>query len=126
MSVKNVQLRRDGGTPEVEFIFGQAQVGVYRSYLWDENNVPEKVGHGNNTDDVIDRYPLRAPGELEGRTLSWEVTIQAPSAAPGQLYSLSVIIRQDGAVARGGAIQEAGPMSDSTKAVIGFARFQLV
>ena len=126
MSIRNVQLRKDGGKPEVEFIIGQPQVGVYRSYLWDKDNISEEIGHGNNADDVVDRYPLREPGELADQTLSWEVLIQAPSAAAGQLYSLSVIIRQDSAVAPGGAIQEAGRMSDSAKAVVGFAKFQLV
>ncbi len=126
MSIRSVQLSRSGGIPEVEFIIGDAQLGVYRTYLWDENNASEEIGHGNNVDNVVDRYPLRAPADLENQTISWEILIQAPSTAPGQTYSVSVIIRQDGAVATGGAIQEAGPMSDRTKALVGFARFQLV
>ena len=126
MSIKNIKIKKDGGTPEVEFIIGQPQVGVYRSYLWDSQNVPKKIGHGNNADDVIDKYVLEKPNEMEHKTLSWEVTIQAPASTPGQLYSLQVIIRQDGKIAPGGAIGEAGPMNDNTKVVVGFARFKLV
>lgn len=123
MTVHELVLDSDSGEVEVEVIVGQGQVGFYHVYLWDENRNSEKLSHGNNFDDWVDRFSVGLPQGLVGRTLSWEVLIEAPGSGSGQLYSLTILFRQDGSVVPGGVIQETGQMNDTTKAIVGYVRF---
>jgi hypothetical protein len=124
-TIQTVTLNPAGGIPEVEVIFGQAQVGVYRSFLWDaqaSNSAP--LAHGNNVDGLPDLFSVGvAATALSGRYVSVEAVIQAPTTTPGQLYSLTVLIRQDGAVVPGGLIQDTGQLVSSTVSLFEFARF---
>lgn len=125
MAVQIVNINPAGGIPEVEVIFGQAQVGVYRAFLWDtQANNSSPLAHGNNIDGLPDKFSVGvAAGALAGRYVSVEAVIQTAGAAPGQLYSLTVLIRQDGVIAPGGQIQENGQFSSNTVSLIEFARF---
>ena len=122
-----VRLDPAQGVPTVEIIFGQAHVGNYRMFLWDPSGKnPELLAHGNNIDDVLDTFtmPTDPPG-LDGFILSYEVIVQAAEARDGQIYSITITIRQGGSVVDGGVIQETGSFND-VKSVIGFRRFQVI
>jgi len=124
-TIASLTLNPAGGIPEVEVIFGQAQVGVYRSFLWEnQGNNPQPLAHGNNVDGLPDKFSVgAAPGTLSGRFLSVEAVIQTASSAAGQLYSITVLIRQDGNVVPGGLIQENGQFTSNTVPLFEFARF---
>ena len=124
-TVQTVTLNPAGGIPEVEVIFGQAQIGVYRSFLWDnQGNNPQPLAHGNNVDGLPDKFSIGvAAAALSALYLSVEVVIQTATSAPGQLYALTVLIRQEGAVVPGGLIQENGQFTANTVSLFEFARF---
>jgi hypothetical protein len=124
-TVPTVTLNPAGGIPDVEIIFGQAQVGVYRSFLWDgQASNPAPLAHGNNIDGLPDLSSIGvAATALSGRYLSVEAVIQTATSQPGQLYSLTVLIRQDGAVVPGGLIQDSGQFVGNTVSLFEFARF---
>ena len=128
MAVQPVVLRKAGGDPEVEIIFGQAQLGVYRSFRWDaQARNPVQVAHGNNADSVLDRFAVGAPAAaLDSTFLSWEAIIQTFTPSPGQLFSMTVLVRQDGVVAQGGVVQEHGQFTSNAKSIIGFMMFTVV
>ena len=123
--IHTVTLNAAGGIPEVEVIFGQAQIGVYRSFLWDtQANNPQPLAHGNNVDGLPDKVSIGlSVNVLTGRYLSVEAIIQTATSALGQLYSLTVLIRQDGEVVSGGLIQDNGQFASNTVALFEFARF---
>ena len=125
MAVQAVTLNPAGGVPEVEVIFGQAQVGVYRAFLWDNaasSSTP--LAHGTNVDGLPDIFSVGVPANaLSGRYLSVEAVIQPPANTPGQLYSMTVLIRQDGAVVTGGQILDNGQFTSNSAALFEFARF---
>ena len=120
-----IELDQTKGRPTVEVIFGQAHLGTYRLFLWNvQGKNPELIGHGNNIDDVLDDFPvLRDPGALDKMILSYEVIVQAAEPKEGQLYSVTILVRQQGKVCTGGVIQETGTFDD-VKSIIGFRRFQ--
>jgi hypothetical protein len=124
-TVQSVTLNPAGGIPEVEVIFGQAQIGVYRSFLWDNQaNNPQALAHGNNVDGLPDKFSVGvASNALTGRYVSVEAVIQTATSAPGQLYSVTVLIRQDGSVVPGGLLQDNGQFSSNTISLFEFARF---
>ncbi len=124
-TIASVTLNPAGGIPEIEVIFGQAQVGVYRSFLWDnQGNNPQALAHGNNVDGLPDKFSIGvAASGLSGRYVSVEAVIQTATSAAGQLYSMTVLIRQDGNVAPGGLIQDNGQFTSNTVALFEFARF---
>ncbi|MBK8595339.1 MAG: hypothetical protein IPP07_31100 [Holophagales bacterium] len=120
-----VSLNSTGGIPEVEVIFGQAQLGVYRCFLWDAGaSNPKLLGHGNNVDGLPDRFSVGlAPTSLSGHYLSVEAVIQSPSNASGQLYSLTVLVRQDGGTVPGGLLQDNGQLASQAISLVKFVRF---
>lgn len=124
-TIQSVTLNPAGGIPQVEVIFGQAQVGVYRSFLWDDHaNNPQPLAHGNSADGLPDKFSVGvAANALTGLYVSLEAVIQTATSAPGQLYSLTVSIRQDGNVVPGGLIQENGQFTSNTVSLFEFARF---
>ena len=111
--------------PIIEIIFGQAHVGNYRFFLWDSNGKnPAELAHGNNVDDVIDTFDVKVlPAALDRRILSFELIVQAAEVRQGQVYSVTITVRQDGTVCSGGVIQESGTLED-VKSLIGFRRFK--
>lgn len=124
-TISAVTLNPAGGIPEIEVIFGQAQVGVYRSFLWDSQaNNPRSLAHGNNVDGLPDKFSIGvAASALSGQYVSVEAVIQTATSSPGQLYSMTVLIRQDGNVVPGGLIQDNGQFTSNTVALFEFARF---
>jgi hypothetical protein len=120
-----VGLDRTKGNPSVEVIFGHAALGTYRVFLWDAaGKNPSLLAHGNNIDEVVDMFEIaKSPEELDGSILSYELIVQAPEPKDGQMYSVTISVRQEGNVCDGGLIQETGTFND-VKSIIGFRRFQ--
>jgi hypothetical protein len=126
MPIPTVLLKEGAGTPSIEIIFGHAHVGNYRMFLWDPSGKnPEQVAHGNNIDDVLDTFEMPTdPAGLDRFILSYEVIVQAAEARDGQIFSITITVRQGGDVVPGGLIQENGTFRD-VKSLIGFRRFEV-
>lgn len=124
-TIRSATLNPAGGIPEIEVIFGQAQIGVYRSFLWDNQaNNSQQLAHGNNVDGLPDKFSVGvAASALSGLYISVEAIIQTATIAPNQLYSITVLIRQDGNVVAGGLVQDAGQFSSNTISLAEFVRF---
>ena len=125
--IDEITLDSAQGKPKVEIIFGQAHVGNYRCFLWDTSGKnPQELAHGNNVDDVIDDFDIDVvPPALDRRILSFELIVQAAEAREGQVYSVTITVRQQGTVCAGGVIQLTGPLVD-VKSLIAFRRFKTV
>ena len=123
--LKEITLDPGQGKPKVEIIFGQAHIGNYRFFLWDSSGRnPAELAHGNNVDDVLDSFDLNeTPAALDQHILSFELIVQAAEARAGQIYSVTITVRQKGTVCPGGVILESGALED-VKSLIGFRRFK--
>jgi hypothetical protein len=123
--IRTVTLNPAGGVPEIEVLFGQAQVGVYRAFLWDtQAKNSTELQHGNNIDTLLDKFTVGVPANaLAGRFASVEAVIQTATPQAGQLFSLTVLVRQDGSVVPGGIIQENGQFASNTVTLFEFMRF---
>lgn len=115
------------GRPRIEIVFGQAHVGNYRLFLWDAEGVQcTDLARGHNVDHVLDSFEVDAePADLNQRILSFEMMVQAAEAKPGQIYNVTITVRQQDTVCAGGVVQESGPFKD-VKALVGFRRFKAV
>lgn len=122
---KIAKLKRSGPSPVVEVIIGQAQVGTYDIRIWDdERKNPEDVGSGISWDDISDTHPIKySVAKLEGRFLSWHIVVDSPTGLDGELYSVVVLVRQDGDVVEGGFFQRTGVL-DGTKAIVGIRKLE--
>jgi len=125
-----VTINPNGGPVGVEVHFGFANVGVYRIFSWDAANTPTLVGEGHNVlDGKPDREPVvhtlaTAPVDLNKTQLSFEAQVQSPASGTGQMYSLLVLVRQDGQVVPKGSIEQTGPLpTGGGKTLFGFVRF---
>jgi hypothetical protein len=127
VELEKVTLERGKGRPTVEVIFANTHLGTYRAFLWDpQGKNPELLSHGNNVDDVIDTFDVpREPADVDQRILSYEVLIQAPQPVAGQVYGLTLMVRQQGQPCHGGIVQETGTFTDA-KSLVGFRRFTVV
>ena len=126
MSAQIIRLKADGGVPEVEVVFGQAQIGNYVCYRWRNpgSTLGETIAQGNNVDDRPDRFSLGdRPSALKDNVLGFSILIQSPSPGPGQLFSYAILITQDGAGVPGGSIRRSGPLGDSALAFLEYVRF---
>lgn len=123
--VQTIMLGPTPPDPEVEIILGNAQVGVYDFFLWDSTAAnPQLVKKGTNADAMVDRFVLPSPpGGFKNRYISCQVLISTPTEGPGQMYSITVLVRQSGVVVGGGVLQEAGSFQSNTKSTVLFGRF---
>ena len=125
MPAQIVRLNADGGAPDVEVAFGQAQIGNYACHRWRDpaSTTSETIAHGNNVDDLPDQFSLKdRPAALRGNVLGFSILIQAASPGPGQLYSYTIVIRQDGQVVPGGSIRRTGSLGESALAFLEYVR----
>ena len=57
LNIPTATLNPAGGMPEVEVIFGQAQIGVYRAFLWDNHAAnPQELARGNSVDGLPESF----------------------------------------------------------------------
>ena len=126
MPGNNLTVRIDpaGAPPQLEIRFGDANIGVYRLFRVDAGGPPQLLAHGSSLDNRAGSVPLgQQASQLPGATLSYEAVIQSAGIGPGEPYSLSVRILQDGAPV--GVHWEAGKLNeDGGKSVSGFISFE--
>lgn len=121
MAKQTAHIKSDGGSPEIEIRFGNANVGVHRLFLWEAGRDPRQIG-----DSAQPRIRLEPPGKLASAKVSYEAIIQSPESGANQPYSMSVRIFQDGQPVPGGMYWERGKLNpDGVKSVIGFISFEL-
>jgi hypothetical protein len=121
-----VTVAPQGGTVSVEVIFGFANIGIYRLFSWDATNKSTQIAEGNNVDKEPDSHDVpTAPSQLTTIQLSFEAKVQSPSSTPGQMYSLFVLVRQDGKIVPNGSIEQSGALPPgAVKTLFGFIRFR--
>ena len=116
-------LQRNGAAVGVRVIFGQAQHGTYTIQLFDPTGRRQlAVETGVNTDGVPDEFTLApAPAELDQHLLQWSGAVDAFTSDPGQRFSVTVEVLQNGQTVAGGRVQKTGPL-DVTQAFLGILR----
>jgi hypothetical protein len=126
--VTTVRVDGTGGPVTVDVLFGFANIGVYRIFLWDAARTPTQVAFGDNVDHEPDVHVLPvAAADLKTRQLSYEMQIESAAIGAGQMYSVLLRVRQDGEIVPGGSIERAGRLpKTNNKAVIGFVKFEVV
>lgn len=113
------------GHATVEILFGNAHAGHYRCFLWNRDGTnPVPVAHGDNLDGIVDVFTLTdAPLALHDKIISVETLVQAAEVKPGQVYTVTISVRQAGSVCPGGLVEEAGVFED-VKALVAFRRLK--
>lgn len=126
MAEKIAKLKSSDGSPRVEIIIGQAQWGAYKLFLWTpDGSSSQQLGHGLNVDQIPDVYTISQPlNTLNNYMLTWEVAIAAFSSAPGQLYSVTVNISQQGSIVQGGQVVNSDSLNGAVF-VFDFVRLQV-
>lgn len=112
-----------GGPVTVSITFGQAQHAKYTIQLFDPsgNNELARLS-GINTDQVPDEFTLQGtPGQLDQHMLQWSGLVSAFSPAPGQQFSVTFEVSQNGAPVPGGRVVRTGALSGA-QAFIGVLR----
>ena len=127
MAEKIIGLSGDKGEPEVEIVIGFAQFGKYRFSLSTPNGEEFRaIFEGDNADSRPDKFVVPWPvEELDNRVLRWKVIIAAFETGPGELYSVIVRVRQDGANVPDSPFKASGPL-DGVKVLEDEARFRVL
>ena len=125
--MRTVTLSSQKGVPKVEVFIGQANFGKYRLLLWDANGKNAQLfGKGINVDQVEDKFPIgTSVGDLDDRILSWEIIIAAFTGNPGQRYSASVSITQNGAQVQHGLFEYKGALEGGATLLFEHARLRV-
>lgn len=112
-----------GGPVTVGISFGQAQHGQYTIQLFDPAGTTEILRQpGLNTDAIPDQFTMQAtPAQLNQHILQWSGAISAFTPAPGQQFSVTFDVTQNGLGVPGGKVQRAGALA-VTQAFVGVLR----
>jgi hypothetical protein len=112
-----------GGPVTVGISFGQAQHAQYTIQVFDATGSRELARQtGLNTDAIPDQFTLQiGPGQLDQNILQWSGAISAFSPAPGQQFSITFDVSQNGAPVSGGRVQRTGALT-ITQAFVGVLR----
>jgi hypothetical protein len=112
-----------GGPVTVAISFGHAQHGQYTIQLFDPSGATELLRQpGLNTDSTPDQFTLNnTPAQLNQHLLQWSGAVSAFTPAPGQQFSVTFDVTQNGAGVPGGHVQRTGPLN-ITQAFVGVLR----
>lgn len=116
--IHDIALDPAGVDPTIEISFGHAQVGNYACYLWETIAATQaiKLAHGNNLDNLPDVFSVPFPAaSLAGKLLGFSLLIQSLSSQPGQLYSVTITVRQGDTIA--GVVEDGQPFPPGSGAV---------
>jgi hypothetical protein len=124
MADKLAKLSKTGSEPEVEIVVGFAQFAKYRFELSDAAGATfTTVFQGDNADSTPDKFTVTGPvTALDNRILRWKVIIAAFDTGPGQMFSVTVGVKQDGQNVPDGPFTEKGPL-DQVKVIQDQVRF---
>jgi len=102
-----------GGPVVVGITFGQAQLANYAIQLFDPSGTTERTRErGMNTDAIPEQFTLSiAPAALDQHILQWSGVVSAFSPAPGQQFSVTFDVTQNGVGVAGGRVQRSGPLN---------------
>lgn len=126
MPAKQVEALKSGPPPQIEIVVGQAHLGMYAVFLW--NDKAKRVKEGANDDAIADKFPLcKKTSELDGHLLTWQITIQSLTGIPGEAYSATVTITQGTKVLHTESHPEVpGETLDGAKLIVKGVRFAVV
>jgi hypothetical protein len=112
-----------GGPVVVAISFGHAQHGQYTIQLFDPAGTTELLRQpGLNTDSTPDQFTLSGtPAQLNQHLLQWSGAVSAFTPAPGQQFSVTFDVTQNGAGVPGGHVPRTGPLN-ITQAFVGVLR----
>ncbi len=123
MSFNELKIDAGGGQLELSVLIGQAQLGVYRTTVYDKDGKnPSVAGEGNNYDRKPDTFPLGPAAQLVDGVVTWDIRIGAPNAGPGQNFFASVAITQGGTNVADGPFEYSGQFEDA-KFILDGAKF---
>src|ERR1041385_8776864 len=93
-----VEIKRNGGVPQIQLKFGFAQFASFRILLWDTTgHNPTEVAKATNLPGQPDTFAIGLPADqLDQRYMTWQATIASPTGGPGQQYSQTAAFLQDG------------------------------
>jgi hypothetical protein len=102
-----------GGPVTVGISFGQAQHANYAIQLFDSTGATELSRQsGMNTDSIPDQFVLQtSPAQLDRDILQWSGIVTAFSPAPGQQFSITFDVTQNGVGVPGGRVQRSGQLN---------------
>lgn len=123
-----VELKVNGGTPQIELQFGFAQFARYRIFLWNVNGKdPVLIGEGVNVDEIPDRFLINEPvSNLNGRFVTWEAIIASPTGGAGQQFSVRATFTQGGQVCPDSPFTQQGALNPDPKVVFDKALLKVV
>ncbi len=112
-----------GGPVTVAIAFGQAQHGKYDIQLFNPAGTTELTRQsGLNTDSIPDEFTLQAtPAQLDQHILQWSGAVSAFSPAPGQQFSVTFDVTQNGVSVPGCPVPRSGALN-VTQAFVGVLR----
>src|ERR1043166_3941188 len=122
-----VEIKRNGGVPQIQLKFGFAQFASFRILLWDTNgHNPTEIAKRTNVPGEPDTFPIgNSAADLNDRYITWQASIASPTGAAGQQYSQTATFLQDGTSCPNGPFTQTGPFSNVT-ATFANARFKVV
>jgi hypothetical protein len=122
-----VEIKKNGGVPQIELKFGFAQFAKFKILLWDATGQnPIEVAHGVNIDTSPDKFPVGdSPASLDGRYITWQAVIASPTGGPGQQYSQLATFTQQNANCPNGPFEQSGPLNN-TISTFDQAQFKVV
>ena len=105
-------LRANAGNPSIEVLIGQRQLGFYQVQLRRSGQTSlEKIGAGDNEDNINDIYDLGPVDGLNSGILICDVAIIRLLSRPGELYDISLILRQNNRMVSGALISDNGRLN---------------
>jgi hypothetical protein len=88
----------------VEIVIGHLQFGRFQFFLFDrQGRNPQPItppGGAVNTDTIPDIFDVTgSPETLAGCTIWWQCGLASPTGQPGELFSITVRVLQNGKIA---------------------------
>ena len=123
-----LEIKTNGGTPQIELEFGFAQFAQYQIFLWDVTGKnPKEIGHGVNVDDVPDKFPIPDPvASLDGRFVTWQAIIASPSGGANQQFSMKATFTQNNSNVPNGPYTKKGALKPDPLIAFDKAKIKLV
>lgn len=109
MAEVEAKFSKRGGQLEVEVVVGQRNGGRFIIVLFDEHGHNLQQIRGRvDTDEPTNFLLNSSPTILDNALLMWNIRIQSSNNKPNQLWSVTLIIRQDDEPIEGGVITDRG------------------
>jgi hypothetical protein len=126
-NVPTVEIKRNGGVPQIQLKFGFAQFASFRVLLWDtQGHNPSEIAKDTNLPGRPDTFAIgNSAADLNDRYITWQATIASATGNPNQQFSQTAGFVQDGVNCPEGPFNQTGSFSN-TIATFANARFKMV